>query len=227
MHSMIDFTHGSYDAKAADELIGDKGFVGAVSSCLAILGTLFLESPRAERFAAAKTALAGVNITVDWPFGAPDELERAALLLAQGADDQEEALFTEYGRLFRGPAALPAPPWGSVYMDSDKVLYGWTWVELRKWMRAHGIAGVYAENDPEDHVGRMLLLASDVVRREPQLLCELLADHVMPWAPHCLELLERNAAAPTYQGIFVLTRATLQDLAGLLGIVPAKRRLYR
>ena len=227
MHSTSDFTHGSYDAAAASELMGDRGFVTAASSCLATLGTLVLASPREHEFAAARSALAGVDIAADWPFGTPDARAHAAALLQEGAADGEEALFAEYGRLFRGPAALPAPPWGSVYMDSDRVLYGWTWVELREWLRSHGIAGTYQENDPEDHLGRLLILAGDVARCEPQLFCELLADHIMPWAPHCLELLEAGTTAPTYRGVFVLTRATLQDIAGLLGIVPAARRLYR
>ncbi|MBQ3106804.1 MAG: molecular chaperone TorD family protein, partial [Eggerthellaceae bacterium] len=141
-----------------------------------------------------------------------------------------EGLTAAYTRLFRGPAKLPAPPWGSVYMDRDQVLYGWTWVELRNWMRAHGIQGTYDENDPEDHFARMLLLCSFLANEKPGLLCEFLADHLLCWSERFLALLQEASATlsyPVYEGLAVLAATTLDDIGELLGIQPAARRMHR
>lgn len=232
------FTHGSYDVDRAGELFSDSGFAEAASAALGLLGTTFVESPRAEEFARAVAALRSMDVAADWPFGDPSEKGRAAALLARGAGEETgEDLVRAHTRLFKGPAALPAPPWGSVYMDRDKVLNGWTWVELRSWMRANGIAGAYAANDPEDNFGRLLALAAELAARggaeggrggrSAALFCELLADHLLPWAPRFLELFVAGAQSATYEGLGVLCAATLGDLRRLLGIQPAPRRIYR
>ena len=53
------------------------------------------------------------------------------------ADDD---LTWEYRRLFVGPGVKPAPPWGSVYTDRDRVVFGASTLELRAWMRERGVA---------------------------------------------------------------------------------------
>ena len=112
-------------------------------------------------------------------------------------------------------------------MDRDQVLYGWTWVELRAWLRVHGIQATYAENDPEDNFARMLALAATVAEERPGLLAELLGDHLLCWSDHFLGLLADAPDTSTYRGLALLARATLADIQELLGIQPATRRLYR
>ncbi len=41
--------------------------------------------------------------------------------------------------------ALPAPPWGSVWLDKENVLFGDSTLALREWMRANGIGHAGAE----------------------------------------------------------------------------------
>ncbi len=53
------------------------------------------------------------------------------------ADDD---LTWEFRRLFVGPGVKPAPPWGSVYTDRDRVVFGASTLELRAWMRERGVA---------------------------------------------------------------------------------------
>lgn len=220
-------THGTYDVQAVQECLSQEGFVEALCASMRLLSAGLLANPRTDDFAQARAALVGMDIAQDWPFGSDDGKMRAAGLLADGAHDGTDELVVEYTRLFRGPAKLPAPPWGSVYMDRDQVMYGWTWVELRTWLRTHDIAGTYEENDPEDNFARMLALASEVAQNRPELLAELLADHLLCWSDHFLELLVDAAELPTYQGLAVLSKTTLLDVQELLGIEPATRRFFR
>ena len=220
-------THGTYDSEEVARMLEEGDLRLALCASLRLLSSALLESPRSEGFKQAHAALASMDVATDWPFGSGEELAQAARALKQGASETEDELVRDYTRLFRGPASLPAPPWGSVYMDRDQVMYGWTWVELRSWLRAQGIQGAYEENDPEDNFARMLALAATIAEERPKLLAEFLGDHLLCWSNHFLQLLEAAPATRTYEGLVLLARTTLADVQELLGIVPAERRFYR
>lgn len=223
-----EFTHGTFDEDAALELISDDGFNQAFVASMRLLGTLFVESPNTEDFKRALEAVRALDLEQDWPFGETEPLAHTATLFEQGArEEDEEELVRAYTRLFRGPNALPTPPWGSVYMDRDQVMYGWTWNELKDWMRKTGVEGTYAENDPEDHIGRLMLMAAAVAVERPECLCELLADHLLCWSDHFLAYFVSRTTFPTYLGVAELTRTTLLDIQGILGIEPATRKFFR
>ncbi|STV32453.1 twin-argninine leader-binding protein DmsD [Klebsiella pneumoniae] len=78
-----------------------------------------------------------------WPFPV------AALLASGFAASAEETLPEAWQRLFIGPWALPAPPWGSVWLDKESVLFGDSTLALRQWMRENGIALEADGNEPE------------------------------------------------------------------------------
>lgn len=209
------------------DVLREEGFLEAYCAAATLLGVCFAQSPKCEDASAALAAIRAMDIAADWPFGESGPLAQAAQRIAEGAQESEVDLAGEYQRLFVGPGHLVAPPWGSVYMDRDKVLYGCTWVELRDWMRAHGIESEYDERVPEDQIGRLLVLSAEVTREQTAALPELLGNHILPWAGHYFDLLEADARLATYKGLAQLASATLADAKALLGIAPAKRRLYR
>lgn len=222
-----EFTHGSFNEATVQSYIENEEFVSAFCTSMNLLSAALLNSPKSDDFTRALEILRIVDMPRDWPFGAPENLQTAERLLDKGAQETEQDLVVEYTRLFRGPAALPAPPWGSVYMDRDQVFYGWTWIELRRWLREHGIEGTYEDNDPEDNFARMLGLAGTIAEQKPGLLAEFLADHLLCWSPRFLELLEAACVSPTYQGLAALSRITLDGIQNMLGITPAARKMRR
>lgn len=215
------------DVQANAEALADEQFLEAFAACADMLGACFLYHPVKEAAADAFGMLRGIDIAIDWPFGEESDRVRAAALLGAGADEFPDAVAQEFTRMVRGTGFSPAPAWGSVYMDREKVMYGRTWLMLRDWMRAHGVVGQYAENDPEDQFGRLLMLAAEVARNRPDLLSELLGDHLLCWSGRFLELFEAGAQTSTYRGVAVLCRTTLDDVRALLTIEPAVRRIYK
>ncbi len=201
----------------------------AVSSCGLVLGALFSEDPRNENARRIIDGLSAMALPEEWPFGAGAELERAGALIKEGAAESGEALADEYKRQFVGPGHFEAPAWGSVYLDSDEVVFGVSTLELRQWMRANGIersTDADRGREPDDHIGKMVLLMGWLAESKPELLPEYLAEHLMPWAPRYLDLLEESAQQPFYEGLAVLARATLAGIAGALGVEAAKKPLF-
>lgn len=205
------------------------------------LSPLFLEDPRTGGAGALFEALSRLNAdeaAAEWPLADRDEareglglmvagLEASRARGAEGAFRADDELADEYRRLFIGPAIKPAPPWGSVYTDREQVIFGETTLRLRSWMRQHGVTRLADDRMPDDHIGLMLSLMATLAEERPDLVEEYLAEHLLPWTPHFLALLASCATHPFYQGLAILTKATLEGAQAELSLAITVPRFYR
>ncbi|MFO3904105.1 Tat proofreading chaperone DmsD [Enterobacter hormaechei] len=189
-----------------------------------VLGALFYFAPDSEQAAPLVTALTQGDWQQDWPLP-PGQLAPLAVALRQQAD---EPLPDAWQRLFIGPWALPAPPWGSVWLDRESVLFGDSTLALRQWMRDNGIVFEMAQNEPEDHFGTLLLLAAWLAENGRNAeRDQLLAWHLLPWSSRFLAVFVENAGHPFYQALGQLAQLTLADWQSTLLIPVAEKPLYR
>jgi TorA maturation chaperone TorD len=215
------------DKRQLQFMLGSPDFTQAFTMGMRLLAACFVYRPVEGGSLGALSAIRGMDVMDDWPFGTKDALMPVGMQLAMGQMDDPRELDWEFQRLFRGTGTRVAPPFGSVYMDHDQVINGWTWMALRDWMRQHDITALYEENEPEDQFGRMLSLAAELDSARPDLLAEFLGDHLLPWSGHFLELFLTDNLPATYRGLAMLAQVTLDDVQETLGIVPAKRRFFR
>lgn len=143
-----------------------------------------------------------------WPCATEDAKVQVNEYFSQ-IDQPQESLADAYQRLFVGPYALPAPPWGSVYLDKESVVFGDSTLVLRQWMRENGIEPHLTQAEPEDHIGLLLMMSAWLAENSPALLNEFLTMHLLPWSGRYLELLRQKADHPFYVGVAVLAESTL------------------
>lgn len=137
-----------------------------------------------------------------------------------------EQLEQDYQTLFIGPNNLPAPPWGSVYLDKESVVFGDSLLTLRAFLQQNGIDFSLSQNEPEDHIGLMFMLAAYLAEEQPSLLKPFLAEHFLPWAYRFFELFNAEPT-PFYQGLGQLAEALLKNWQKSLEIQPLALKLYR
>lgn len=191
-----------------------------------VLGILFYQDPKGPDAAPLYASLEDPSWAEQWPLQLP-ELADIARRIADGVGFESESLPQAFQRLFVGPHALPAAPWGSVYLDKENVLFGDSMVELRQWMRKNGIDHHLAQNEPDDHIGTLLMLAAWLAQEGLNTrVDELVAWHLLPWSGRFLELFIEKADHPFYQALGELTRLTLADWREELPIPVASKELH-
>jgi len=104
--------------------------------------------------------------------------------------DWEEVEFA-FNRLFVGPKALPAPPFASIYMDSEPQIMGDTTIRVRQIYQVVGLDSPWQGSLPDDHLSLELdasihmktSLANTDSEELKALWRYFLIDHLCVWIP--------------------------------------------
>ncbi|MGR5129320.1 TorD/DmsD family molecular chaperone [Photobacterium swingsii] len=145
------------------------------------------------------------------------------------ASDNSEALNDDFFLLFEGGETMVAPPWGSVYLDKEQVVFGDSTVRLRQFLRVNNIELDTGMREPEDQFGLMLFAVSQLIEQsqDQQLVEALLTDHLLPWCLRYLELVEKHAATNTYQHLAALVKEWCLSVQDGWQLTPLSLKVYR
>lgn len=189
-----------------------------------VLGALFYFEPQSEQSAALVNAFRDGSWAQQWP----ETIPFSANVIDDFQAACDETLAHAWQRLFVGPYALPAPPWGSVWLDRENVLFGDSTLSLRQWMRDNNIAFEAGKNEPEDNFGTLLMLSAWLKEngREDEWQ-QLLAWHLLPWSGRFLTEFTEQASHPFYRALGKLAQQTLAFWQTELLIPVAEKKLYR
>lgn len=198
--------------------------VEAITISARVLGALFYFDPQSEQTAPLVQAFLDGSWAQQWPAEIPYSEDLIGAFKAQS----DETLPQAYQRLFEGPYALPAPPWGSVWLDRESVLFGDSTLALRQWMRENHIAFEAQQNEPEDHFGTLLMLSAWLKENGQETAWQqLLAWHLFPWSERFLQAFTAQAEHPFYCTLGQLAQQTLNVWQNELQIPVADKKLYR
>lgn len=131
-----------------------------------------------------------------------------------------EQIHSEHQRLFIGPNQLAAPPWASVYLGEEKIIFDEHTLKVRSFYRNWGLESVGLKRIPDDHIGLELEFMSALIGKTVTFLEkgqlgqadralsaqeQFLNEHLLTWVwDYCL-LLKRAGTHPLYQGLALFT----------------------
>lgn len=151
------------------------------------------------------------------------EAETAIDLLAAGlaASEGVEELAVDHARLFVGPFALLAPPYGSVYLEGERRLMGDSTLEVETWYRDAGLELADGFTATADHVAAELEFMYFLAAKELEALHAadpasaahlrskqrvFINRHLGAWLPDFTRTVEAQARSLFYRGLATATR---------------------
>ncbi|WP_279142430.1 molecular chaperone [Photobacterium phosphoreum] len=157
-----------------------------------------------------------------------DDESLFAGLAQRMAIDGDSALATDFQQLFEGMDVMSAPPWGSVYLDREHVVFGDSLLRYREFLVQHQMALDTGMREPEDQFGLMLLALVNLIEQHHDHAAArvLLEQHLLPWCYRYLELVSKNAQTQTYQYLAITTQQWLRYVQQELALTPVEMKVY-
>jgi TorA maturation chaperone TorD len=150
-----------------------------------------------------------------------------------------QELKVEYARLFVGPYTLPAPPYGSVYLESERRIMGNSTMDVINRYRQSGLVVAEDFKDAPDHVAAELEFMHFLIFRELEAIdqgddnsiitCLLnqqsfLKDHLSGWVPEFTGKIADNAKTSFYKNLARATEAFIKDDYHMISSVLTSRQ---
>lgn len=187
-----------------------------------ILGALFYYSPGRPEVKALFDCLPALPELYPWRDPA-----RVTQLCESWPLPDEESLIWQFSVLFEGQGDMPAPPWGSVWLERDNLLMGDTTAAYRAFLQSQGMVFDSRQSEPEDQFGLMLLACSALQEAGNDAAVDQLFEvHLLPWGYRYLERVQESAVSPFYTRLAAVTACYLQELEQQRALQPAVKRLY-
>jgi putative dimethyl sulfoxide reductase chaperone len=199
-----------------------------------VLGDAFYKPPQADLW----QQIISEQLFQSWMLPATDPFTLRGLdilntFTQQANTETLTALKSDYATLFVGPAKLKAPPWESVYLSRDHILFEKQTVEVRAFYAAYGLQTTRLHVEPDDHFGLELLFLAHLFgaasaqneannpleqARLMAAINEFITAHPLKWAEPFLARIVYHATTDYYRGLAYLTGGMLSSLCTKLSL---------
>lgn len=153
---------------------------------------------------------------------------QVALMVNEMIAEESEIddLCVDYARLFVGPYALLAPPYGSVYLDGERQVMGNSTLDVRKRYGDAGLALSPHFKEPPDHIAAELEFMHFLVFNEIEAALQgdrdrstnyvdqqglFLYHHLAAWVPQFVHQVLKHAESGFYKNLAMATDLFIKD----------------
>jgi TorA maturation chaperone TorD len=168
----------------------------------------------------------------DWPVRPqnPDTESGIGLILEFLQEDpaaKAEDLREDFTRLFTGPGSALAPPYESVYLGREKILFEAPTLDVRNIYRKFHLRIRSLNRIPDDHISCELAFLSELCSRFSDVsdnessdsaddLRRFLESHLLLWSDMFIDRVIKHARLDFYRGIALLLRGTLEAFSSYI-----------
>ncbi|MBP6081325.1 MAG: molecular chaperone [Providencia sp.] len=194
------------------------------TTLLRILGACFYYAPQTKTFQNLLPVLPELSSLHSW-----ENINQVQQICSSFSQINTGDITYDFSILFEGQGAMPAPPWGSVYLAHDNTVMGESTAAYRQFLMTKGLVTETGVREPEDQFGLILMAISALAEKgEDEAIIVLLEQHLLPWAYRYLELVQQSQTEqPFYPNLAIITEQYLRALQQQLNLTPIKAELYR
>ena len=192
-----------------------------------LFGVLFYYSPTSTTVAQVLPVLSQITALFDENLNHEDcEYNRTLPDLFLKLQNVRPSIY-DFSILFEGQGQMPAPPWGSVYLDKENLLMGESTRHYRHFLAEHEVKMTTGMNEPEDQFGLMLLALAYFMEQDNVLAANILLEvHLLPWAFRYLDCLEAAPVGEFYRLLGALVRIYLNNIMCDANLTVEPKKLY-
>ena len=168
------------------------------------LADVFYQQPTAEKLEFAK------NNLIFWPESNAEVDSYIKMIKKSIEIDGVINISKDFHRLFVGPGSKEVYPWGSVYTEEDKLLFGPSTILWEEFCEKNKIVIKLDSNEPTDHFALFFYSLSAVMKSEHSvskknaILSEIIFEHFLPWGERVLNLIGEKASTNYYRGFSLM-----------------------
>lgn len=203
----------------------DAGRLDALAAGFTVLGRLHRQPPTPTELDALRELLD------EWPLRGTEEADSGLACLRRSfeAGEDAESIRVDHDRLYGVAAKALVPPYASVHLGSEGLVFDRETLHVRDAYRALGLQAPKLNTEPDDHIGlefdfvaQTLLRALDAAEAGSDLEAPLdaslgfLNDHVLTWAPTMLGSVATQARTQFMRGVALLSQGALKSCAAAL-----------
>jgi TorA maturation chaperone TorD len=122
---------------------------------------------------------------------------------------------SDYMKLLVGVGKVLAPPWGSVYLNTDRLLFTEDTLKVRQFYERYGMKSVKKYKEPDDHIGLELEFLSYLSERgENAAALEFAKEFVMTWISRWNADIQKYAGTGYYRGLANMAAGGVEYFTG-------------
>lgn len=182
-----------------------------------LLGFLFYTKPGVQDLEALRkndVILSLLNLDLEDEIPGLTQL-KDALAQLESYEHYYSQLRCDYQFLFEGPGKLLAPPWESVYLSAEKLIFEEQTMAVRQFYKHYNLQIANFGKEPDDHMGLELQFMAFLAEQSWQLLTknelspfhsvisaqkDFLQEHLLQWASLFADQVCLNAETSFYKG---------------------------
>ncbi len=202
------------------------------SLCFRFLSQVFLEIPSRKLI----EEMIENKIFFEWPVDKNQKsISKGLEILQEFCEKFQQknikSLKQDFTRLFIGLEKMLAPPYASVYLSEDCLLYESPFFDVRRFYRKIGLSVNPRKNEPDDHIGFELFCLSFLceqvalaarkndqkkIKINQKILKEFHSGFLNTWLDSFLLRVKDEAQTSFYRGVALLTSGLVESLSGYL-----------
>lgn len=181
--------------------------------------------------------LVAEDLFSEWPLPENEQTQIGLALMKSFTDkwsnDQLADLRRDYSRLFSGPDRLLAPPWESVYLSREHLLFEEETMAVRRFYNRFDVQAPNLNKEPDDHVALELAFMAHLctlglsaidegniktLETNLQAQRDFLSEHLLRWGPLFCQRVTERAETDYFCGVGHLALGSLHTIANALDV---------